>query len=180
MRVPRKVRGHVAALILLLAGGAAVAAPESPDMGGTEQMQMMGLLGPYSMTREGAGTTWQPDSTPMFGLMRMSGPWMGMVHGFVNAIYDDQGGPRGDTQTFSTGMLMLMARRELTDGAFGLRLMVSGDPFMGKRGCPLLFQTGETADGKTPLIDRQHPHDFLMEAAATYSDDFTPRSSAFL
>ena len=45
---------------------------------------------------------------------------------------------------------------------------------MGKSGYPLLFQTGETADGRTPLIDRQHPHDLLMEAALTYSHDFGP------
>lgn len=150
--------------------------PDTADMG----MPMAALLGPYAMTREGSGTSWAPDSTPMSGLMSMQGPWSGMLHGFANLIYDDQGGPRGDTQTFSTSMLMLMARRELTDGAFGLRLMLSGDPFMGKRGYPLLFQTGETADGTTPLIDRQHPHDLLMEAAATYSRDFTPHSAAFL
>ena len=46
--------------------------------------------------------------------------------------------------------------------------MLSLDPLMGKRGYPLLLQTGETADGHTPLIDRQHPHDLFMELAATY------------
>ncbi len=165
-----------AALLVHAAMARAAEMPASADMG----MSMQALLGPYAMTREGSGTSWAPDSTPMSGLMSMHGAWSGMIHGFANFIYDDQGGPRGDTQTFSTSMLMLMARRELTEGAFGLRLMLSGDPFMGKRGYPLLFQTGETADGKTPLIDRQHPHDLLMEAAATYSRDLTPQSSAFL
>ena len=47
--------------------------------------------------------------------------------------------------------------------------MLSLDPTMGKSGYPLLFQTGETADGTTPLVDRQHPHDFFMELSATYS-----------
>ena len=51
---------------------------------------------------------------------------------------------------------------------------------MGKSGYPLLFQTGETANGVDPLIDRQHPHDLLMEAALTYSHDFSPGSSAFV
>jgi hypothetical protein len=46
---------------------------------------------------------------------------------------------------------------------------VSLDPVMGKRGYPLLFQTGETADGTTPLVDRQHPHDAFMELATTLS-----------
>jgi hypothetical protein len=171
-------------VIVAATASAAVTAQESPHMSGMSGMggaeEVVGLYGPYSMRREGSGSSWQPDSTPMDGFMRMSGAWMGMIHGFGDLIYDDQGGPRGATQTFSTGMLMLMARRELTDGAFGLRLMLSSDPFMGKRGYPLLFQTGETADGKTPLIDRQHPHDLLMEAAATYSRDLTRHSSAFL
>ena len=43
--------------------------------------------------------------------------------------------------------------------------MLSLDPFMGKSGYPLLLQTGETANGVTPLMDRQHPHDFVMELA---------------
>jgi hypothetical protein len=178
--ISKAVRALAALGALAIAVHAAVGlSAEMPD-GADMNMSMAGLLGPYAMTREGSGTSWAPDSTPLSGLMNMHGAWSGMIHGFANLIYDDQGGPRGDTQTFSNSMLMLMARRELGAGAFGLRLMLSGDPFMGKRGYPLLFQTGETADGKTPLIDRQHPHDLLMEAAATYSYDFTPRSSGFL
>lgn len=165
-----------AGCILHSALGLSAEAQEGADV----PMPMAALLGPYAMTREGSGTSWAPDSTPLSGLMSMHADWSGMIHGFADLIYDDQGGPRGATQTFSTSMLMFMARRELSHGAFGLRLMLSGDPFMGKRGYPLLFQTGETADGRTPLIDRQHPHDLLMEAAATYSLDLTPHSSAFL
>jgi hypothetical protein len=158
---------------------AVTGAGASPSDGGG-MPEMAGLLGPYVLTREGSGTGWQPDSTPMLGVHRMSGPWLGMVHGFINLIYDSQGGPRGATQTFSTSLLMLMARRELSNGALGLRLMLSTDPAMGKSGYPLLFQTGETADGRTPLIDRQHPHDLLMEAAGSYSFDLSPHSSLFV
>jgi hypothetical protein len=174
--VYRRAGPSVLAAVLLAAG-----TPEAPAQSEPAPMaDMVGLYGPYAMTREGSGTSWRPDSTPMQGLMSMRGAWTGMIHGFVDAIYDDQGGPRGATQSFSTSMLMLMARRELADGAFGLRLMLSGDPLMGKSGYPLLFQTGETADGKTPLIDRQHPHDLLMEAAATYSHELGKDSSVFL
>lgn len=143
-------------------------------------MSVAGLYGPYGMQREASGTSWQPDSTPMTGVHEAQGAWMTMLHGFVDAIYDEQGGPRGASQTFSTSMLMLMARRELADGAFGLRFMVSAEPLMGASGYPLLLQTGETADGHTPLVDRQHPHDLLMEAAATYSRDLARGSSVFL
>lgn len=143
-------------------------------------MGMSGVYGAYDMTREASGTSWQPESTPMDGLHDLTGAWMTMLHGYADVVYDHQGGPRGNDQSFATGMLMFMARRTLADGAFGLRLMVSGDPPMGKSGYPLLFQTGETANGRTPLIDRQHPHNLLMEAAASYSRTVTADSSAFV
>jgi hypothetical protein len=58
--------------------------------------------------------------------------------------------------------------------------MLSLEPAtIGRRGYPELLQTGETADGETPLIDRQHPHDLFMELAATYSLPLTDQSSAF-
>jgi len=133
---------------------------------------MSGLYGAYDMQREASGTSWQPDTTPMSGIHAMRGEWTTMLHGFVDAIYDDQGGPRGAAQSFSSSMLMFVARRDLAAGAFGVHLMLSGDPLMGASGYPLLFQTGETADGRRPLIDRQHPHNLLMEAAATWSRDF--------
>jgi hypothetical protein len=48
--------------------------------------------------------------------------------------------------------------------------MMSLEPAtIGKEGYPLLLQTGETADGVHPLIDRQHPHDLFMELALSYS-----------
>jgi hypothetical protein len=55
-------------------------------------------------------------------------------------------------------------------GRLGFRAMLSAEPLTIEReGYPLLLQTGETADGRTPLIDRQHPHDLFMELAAIYS-----------
>jgi hypothetical protein len=146
------------------------------EMGG---MAMKGLYGSYSMTREASGTSWQPDSTPHEGMHLMRGDWMVMAHGFADGIYDRQGGPRGKEKGFSESMLMVMAQRPLGDGTLGLRAMGSLDPAMGPSGYPLLLQTGETADGKTGLIDRQHPHDLFMELAATYSHPLTDDSSVF-
>jgi hypothetical protein len=77
-------------------------------------------------------------------------------------------------------MLMGMAQRSLGDGHLTLRGMISLDPLMGKSGYPLLLQTGETADGVTALVDRQHPHDFFMELAGIYSASVAPGASAFL
>jgi plastocyanin len=149
------------------------------DMQGMDHMAMQGFYGAYPMTRESSGTAWMPEASPMEGLHGMYGDWMTMVHGYANFIYDHQGGKRGEDQTFSESMLMAMASRPLGSGTFGVRTMLSLDPAMGKSGYPLLLQTGETADGTTHLVDRQHPHDLFMELAATYSLPVGEDSSAF-
>ncbi|MFZ3288642.1 MAG: hypothetical protein WA191_17575 [Telluria sp.] len=138
-----------------------------------------GMFGPYAMTREASGTSWQPDGTPMEGVHGMNGPWTTMIHGYVNLVYDHQSGARGDSQSFAESMLMATAQRPMGGGTLGLRAMASLDPTIGKRGYPLLFQTGETADGSAPLIDRQHPHDLLMELAASYSHEVGPGAAVF-
>jgi hypothetical protein len=145
------------------------------DMGG-----MKGALGPYSMMRDSSGTAWQPDSTPMEGVHGQIGQWSTMVHGYVLGVYDHQGGPRGDDEAFSESMLMLMAQRPAGAGTLTLRTMLSLDPLMGKDGYPLLLQTGETANGADPLIDRQHPHDLFMELSGTYAVPLDGKTSAFL
>jgi hypothetical protein len=141
---------------------------------------MKAFLGPYPMTREASGTSWQPDTTPHEGVHGRIGDWQVMWHALLNGVYDRQGGPRGGEQAFVSGMLMGMAQRQLGDGTFGFRAMVSPEPFMGPRGYPLLFAAGETANGRTLLVDRQHPHDLFMELAGTYSYSFTARTSAFI
>lgn len=150
---------------------------EEPDMG--QDMQMNGMYGQYPMNRESSGTAWVPDSSPAEGLQNMYGDWMTMVSGYADVVYDDQGSSRGDNKTFSESMLMGMASHPLEGGTIGFRGMMSLDPAMGKDGYPLLLQTGETANGQTPLIDRQHPHDLFMELAATYSHPITDNSSVF-
>lgn len=142
-------------------------------------MGMEGVYGPYPMSREASGTSWQPDDTMMEGVHGMHGPWTTMLHGYATAVYDKQGGPRGARESFIESMFMAMAQRPLGEGTLGVRGMFSLDPAMGKSGYPLLFQTGETADGRTPLVDRQHPHDFLMELAVSYSRKLSDHSSIF-
>lgn len=164
--------------------------PDSPPMVGMQHgehggpgtaMSMSGALGPYATQRESSGTAWQPDSsTPMGGAMTAAGEWMAMAHGTVNLVYDHQSGPRGDDKTFVSGMVMGMARRPLGDGTLQFRAMLSPDPLMGPRGYPLLLATGETANGRTPLVDRQHPHDLFMELSGSVSQTIGPKSSVFL
>ena len=148
----------------------------SQGMGGMEHMQgmggmqMKGTLGDWSSSREGSGTTWQPDSSPMYmKMLPPSGRYELNVMGQIQSGYIDAGGKRGDKQGYANSMIMLMGRRETGGGTFGFGLMTSLDPITnGKRGVPNLFQTGETLNGK-PLVDRQHPHDLIAEAAVSYS-----------
>jgi hypothetical protein len=161
--------------------GAHVGAPPHMQHGGhSDHAGMKGFLGPYPMNREGSGTSWLPDTTPLEGIHGQVGEWSTMWHSDLNLVYDQQGGPRGGDKAFVNGMLMGMAERPLGDGTLGVRAMLAPDPFMGKSGYPLLLASGETADGKTPLIDRQHPHDLFMELAGTYSYNLSTTSSVFV
>ena len=151
----------LAALALLALAPAASRAGDGPGHSG--------LLGPYPMDRDASGTSWQPESAGMPGRHGFPGSWRVMVHGDVFGVFTDQGGPRGGEQGFSTNMLMAAASRVLGGGMFTLRAMGSLEPLMGPQGYRLLLQTGETADGRTHLVDHQHPHDVAMELAAIYS-----------
>lgn len=144
------------------------------------EMAMTGALGPYPMERESSGTAWQPDTAEHSGLHIMSGNWTLMAHGVLNLVYDHQSGPRGDDKAFASGMLMGMARRPLGNGSLQFNAMVSPDPLMGKSGYPLLLASGETANGRDRLIDRQHPHDFFMELSASLSQNIGTKTSVFL
>ncbi|MET0273026.1 MAG: hypothetical protein ABW360_08555 [Phenylobacterium sp.] len=162
------------------AGHAMPAAPAEMDhalMGHA----MTGALGGYPMAREASGTAWQPDASVHGGIHSMAGDWMIMSHAVLNVVYDSQGGPRGDDKAFVAGMVMSTARRDVGEaGTLQLRAMLSPDPLMGGRGYPLLLASGETADGATPLVDRQHPHDLFMELSASYSHRLSETDSVFL
>jgi hypothetical protein len=149
--------------------------------GAMDHGAMHGLLGGYAMSREASGTSWQPQAAPHDAIHLSADDWAMMLHGRVTAVADSQSGPRGDSQIFSSSMVMGMATRDLGNGdTLGLKAMLSGDPFMGRRGYPLLLAAGETADGISHLVDRQHPHDLLMELAATYSKPLSASDSLFL
>ncbi|MFL5297888.1 MAG: hypothetical protein ACJ798_16045 [Phenylobacterium sp.] len=161
--------------------GSAPNAPPASMPGMDMETMTRGVLGPYGMNREASGTSWQPEASEHQGLHVMRGPWMVMLHATLNGVYDWQSGPRGDERGFVSGMLMATAKRSVGDaGTLQLRAMLSPDPFIGPKGYPLLLATGETADGKTPLVDRQHPHDLFMELSAAYSHRLSDRDSVFV
>jgi hypothetical protein len=77
-------------------------------------------------------------------------------------------------------MLMGMAQHPLGNGTVQFKAMLSPDPLMGPSGYPLLLASGETANGSDRLIDRQHPHDFVMELSGSASHNIGPNSSLFI
>ena len=122
-----------------------------------------------------SGTSVEPVSTPVPMLMTERGGWQLMLHANAFAANTQQQasqsspyGERGRDAFFSTNWIMPMAQRQLGPGRLTLRTMLSFEPAtIGGRNYPELFQQGETAYGK-PIVDGQHPHDFLMEVAALY------------
>jgi hypothetical protein len=138
-------------------------------------------LGPYRASREASGTAWQPDASGHEGLHVSAGGWTLMGHAMLHAVYDWQEGPRGGEKVFVSGMAMGMAKRRFANGdVLQLKASLSPDPLMGRRGYPLHLAAGETADGATPLIDRQHPHELFMELSVSYSVRLSGKSSLFL
>ncbi|NPV45449.1 MAG: hypothetical protein HPY69_00720 [Armatimonadetes bacterium] len=122
-----------------------------------------------------------PDSTPVYGISRQSGPWEWMYHGTAFAAYDRMNGPRGDRDLTGPNWAMAMGRRRIgSDSELQLRGMVSLDPVtVGGGGYPLLLQTGESWRGQ-PLMDHQHPHNYVSELAAQYRRATGPSSVASL
>ena len=138
-----------------------------------------GLLGGYSMDRDASGTSWQPEAAGMGGLMGSQKGWSTMAHGFMQAGGSFQGSPRGESAPFTASMVMGSAQKKVGPGSLTMRSMISADPILSPKGYPLLFQTGETNDGKTPLVNRQHAHDFFMENAVAYNAALSAGKSVF-
>lgn len=127
------------------------------------------------MNRNGSGTSWHPDNTPMYAYMAHSDKWTYMLHYSVFLRYTSQNANnrsmRGsDRQVDAPNWVMGMAQRQVGKrGLLLVRAMLSLDALtVGRGGYPLLFQTGESFQGK-PLIDRQHPHDLFSELSVGYS-----------
>lgn len=137
------------------------------------------------MTRNGSGTAWLPDNSPMYGYMFHSKNWMFMLHGNVYVRYNKQdlfnAGERGGSKFDAPNMVMLMGQRNVgRRGLFHFNTMFSLDAAIaGGSGYPLLFQTGETYKGQ-PLVDRQHLHDFISELSVSYAHALSPKSDVFL
>ena len=131
----------------------------------------MGSMDPAGMylMNMASGTSMNPQAWTMPMLMPGLGSWnlMLMVQGFI--VDTQQSGPRGADKLYSANAFMGGVQHAFAGGAFQFETMLSLEPAtVTNRSYPLLFQTGETAYGK-PLVDAQHPHDFIMSLGFDYA-----------
>src|SRR5262249_37450422 len=121
---------------------------------------------------ESSGTALNPAGWPMPMLMHHFGNWNAMFMGTGFLIDTQQSGPRGGDKVYSTNWLMASAEHRVgTRGAFQADLMLSLEPAtITNRRHPLPFQTGQTAYG-IPLVDAQHPHNFIMGLGFHYTHE---------
>jgi hypothetical protein len=139
-------------------------------MAGAQEMNMGGMnqAGSFLMG-QASGTGMNPQSWPMPMLMLSPENWslMFMAQAFV--VDTQESGPRGADTFYSPNWGMFAASHSLGGGSFMFQMMLSLDPAtITNRSYPELFQTGETAYGK-PLVDAQHPHDFIMGLGFHYA-----------
>ncbi|RZA02297.1 MAG: hypothetical protein EOP47_07510 [Sphingobacteriaceae bacterium] len=126
------------------------------------------------MNRDGSGTSWVPDETPIYAYMIHGKKWMTMFHGSFFMRYNNQdifkSGTKGGSQFDIPNWLMAMAQRQVgKNGLFSVSTMFSLDPFLvGNSGYPLLYQTGETYQG-SKLVNHQHPHDLFAQLSVAYT-----------
>tara|TARA_B100000949_G_scaffold227977_1_gene234932 strand:+ start:206 stop:1339 length:1134 start_codon:yes stop_codon:yes gene_type:complete len=100
-----------------------------------------------------------------------------MQDGVVFLTLNDQPKPLDGKEFVSQNWWMGMASRPMADGTFMVRGMLSLEPLtVGGNGYGELFQTGETYR-EQPLVNRQHPHDFVMQLTAAWRRPLSPRTS---
>ncbi len=139
------------------------------------------------MNRNGSGTSWHPDNTPMYAYMNHArNGWSTMLHYSVFLRYTSQNsnnpGGRGRTNAVDApNYVMGMAQRTVGQrGLFQVRAMLSFDPLtVAPNGYPLLFQSGESYKGQR-LVDRQHQHDLFSELSVSYSYAISPKADAYV
>ena len=103
-----------------------------------------------------------------------------MFHGVAFVVDTQQSGPRGRDKLYSPNWMMPMLTRQFGRHSITFRTMLSLDPStVSKRRYPELFQSGETAYG-LPIVDGQHPHDFVMELAGRYDFKISEKAGVYV
>jgi hypothetical protein len=102
-----------------------------------------------------------------------SAGWLWAIDGNVFAGYNDQQRHFADFSAWeSQNWGMVAATHPVGRGRLTIDWMFSLEPLtIPAGGSPQLFQTGESYN-QTPLVNDQHPHDFVMSLGASYQVPF--------
>ena len=144
--------------------------------------EMHGMTHSFSpnlpMNRNGSGTACMPDATPMHAYMLESKKhWQFMFHGSIFFGFNKQdlfrGGSRGGQRFSAPNWFMGLAQKQIgKKDLFSFQLMLSLERLTeGGEGYPLMFQSGETWNGKR-IVDHQHPHDLFAGIGVGYTHAF--------
>jgi hypothetical protein len=126
------------------------------------------------LMNQASGTSINPTSWQMPMWMSTAGSWNLMLMGNAFVVDTQQSGPRGGDKLYSANMFMLGAEHGVGRGSVMIDTMLSLEPAtVESRRYPLLFQTGETAYGQ-PLVDAQHPHNFVANLGIHYARPVGP------
>jgi hypothetical protein len=128
-----------------------------------------------------SGTSLEPITASETSAMiyKPLGKWSFMFHANAFLVDVQQSGPRGRDKLFSTNWAMPMFARTFGSNTVTIRTMFSLEPAtVTDRRYPLLFQTGESAFGRS-IVDAQHPHDLIMELAGRYDHAFNTKTQFF-
>src|SRR5436190_20852543 len=101
------------------------------------------------MPREGSGTSWLPDVSPMYAIHEQIGAWQLMAHenAFLQSLHESS--DRAGAQFGSINWIMGMAQRNAGRGRLKFRAMFSAEPWtIGGCGYPDLLASGEQCSGE--------------------------------
>src|SRR5262245_29738998 len=85
-------------------------------------------------SREGSGTAWVPDTTPMYAIHAQRGAWLLMFHENAFLQFLNDSSDRGANQLGSINWIMGVAQRPVNRGRLLVRGMLSAEPWT-IRGC---------------------------------------------
>lgn len=92
-----------------------------------------------------------------------------LLWGYMEGVYDRQGGRLGRHKVYSNNELLLLGRIGNENNFLAGRVILSVEPgTIGKHGYPLLFSTGYTANGITENINAYPPLDLCNEISLSY------------
>lgn len=163
IRLPWSVSSRALAAAIL---AAALSAPAAAQSAGSSPPSPPAEPAGQHQHAEPAPDAGQPAQDHQHHAAQDGSAWQFMQDGVLFATYIDQGGTRASSEFAVQNWWMGMAYRPMGRSSLTVTTMLSLEPAtLPRRGYPEIFQVGESYED-APLVDHQHPHDFLMQFAA--------------